>query len=71
MDDLVNDARERCGGIDDNAILRNVFLRLMQSRNEFPFRWFCAPVSRVQCHSLINSPVQGLKVNLKDEDAVK
>jgi hypothetical protein len=37
-DDLVNDAREQCGGVDDNPILWNVFLRVMQSRNEFPFR---------------------------------
>src|SRR5215470_2222893 len=58
-------------GVDDNPILRNVFLRVMQSRNEFPFRWFCAPVSWVQCHSLINPPVQGAKVNLKDKNAVK
>ena len=43
----------------------------MQSSNYLPFRWFCAPVSWVQCHSLIYPPVQGLKVDLKDKNAVK
>jgi hypothetical protein len=37
--DLVNDARDRCGGVDYNAVLRNVIFRLMQLRNEFPFHW--------------------------------
>lgn len=70
-DDLVNDARERCGGVDAHAVFRKVLFRLMQSRNEFPFRLFPAPVMWVQCHSLIKPPVQGVKVDLKDKNAVK
>jgi len=42
--DLVNDARDRCGGVDQDAVFRNVFFRLMQSRNEFSFRLFSAPL---------------------------
>jgi hypothetical protein len=48
-----------------------VFFRLMQSRNEFPLRWFCAPVIWVQRHSLVKPAVQGVKVNLKDKNAIK
>jgi hypothetical protein len=35
--------------------------------DDLPFRWFCAPVSRIQCHSLINTPVH----DLKDKNAAK
>ena len=42
-EDLVNDVRERCGGVDYNAVFRNVFFRLMQSHNEFPFLWSFRP----------------------------
>jgi hypothetical protein len=37
-DDLVNDAGNRCGGVDDDAVPRDVFFRSMQARNELPFR---------------------------------
>jgi len=42
--DLVNDARDRCGGVDQDAVFRNVVFRLMQSRNDFPFRLPSAPL---------------------------
>jgi len=38
--DVINDARDGRGGVDDNTVFRNVFLRLMQSYTEFPFFWF-------------------------------
>jgi hypothetical protein len=50
---LVNDTRERYGGVDDDAVFRNVFFRLMQVHSDIPLLWFSAPVSWVQCHSLI------------------
>ena len=40
----------------------------MQSRNEFPFRSFCAPLI---FRSLVKLPVQLVKIDLKDKDAVK
>lgn len=43
-DDLVNDARDRCPGVDYNTVFRNVFFHLMQSRNERAFRLFSAPL---------------------------
>ncbi len=67
-DDLVNDARDRCGTVDYNTVFRNVFFRLMQSRNEFPFRLFSAPLI---FRSLVKPPVQCVKVDLKDKNAVK
>lgn len=36
-DDLVNDVLDRRGGVNYNSVFRNVFFRLVQSRNEFPF----------------------------------
>ncbi len=70
-DNLVNDARERCGGVDDNAVFRDAFFRVIQSRSDFPFRLFSAPVSWVHCHPLIDPPVHCVKVNFKDKNAVK
>ena len=63
-----NDARERCGGVDDNAVFRNVFLCLMQSHNEFPFRLVSAPLS---FHSFVKPPVQCVKIYFNDENAIK
>ena len=59
-ENLVNDARERCSGVDDDAVFRNVSFRLMQAHSEFPFLRFSAEVSWVQRHSLINPPVHGV-----------
>src|SRR5262249_26239629 len=65
--DLVHDARERCGGVDDRTVLRKVFFRLMQAHSDFPFRWCSAPISGVECYSLINPPETGVQVDLKDK----
>src|SRR4051812_1625680 len=44
----------------------------MHSFNKFFFFRFCAPVSWVQRHSLINPPKQEVKiVDLKNENAIK
>lgn len=67
-DDLVNDTRDRCGGVDYSTVLRSVFFRSMQSRNEFPLRWFSAPLV---FRPLVKPPVQRVKVDLKDKSAVK
>jgi hypothetical protein len=74
MKDLVNDVRDRCGGVDYNAVLRNVFFRLMQSRNEFPFHWLSAVPLIVR--SLVKPPIQCVpiqcvKVDFKDKNAIK
>jgi hypothetical protein len=69
--DLTHHLFKRSCGVYCHAAARYCFSRLMQSSNDFPFRWFCAPVSWVQCYSFINPPVQGVKVNLKDKNAVK
>jgi len=66
--DFVNDARDRCGGIDHDTIFRNVFFRLMQSHNEFLFRLFSAPLI---FRSLVKPPVQCVTADLQDKDAVK
>jgi hypothetical protein len=67
--DLVNDALDGHGGVDCNSVFRNVFFRLMQSRNEFPFRRLSAAPLIVR--SLVKPPVQCAKVDLKDKSAVK
>ena len=67
--DFVNDARDRRGGVDRNAVLRNVFFRLMQSRDEFPFRWLSAAPLRVR--SLVKPPIQRVKVDFKHKNAVE
>ena len=66
--DLVNDVRDRCGGVDYDTVFRNVFLCLMQSRNELPFRLVSAPLI---FHSFVKPPVQCVKVDVKDKNAVK
>jgi hypothetical protein len=38
----------------------------MQARSEFPFRWLCAKVSWVQCHSLM--PESGENLDVPKED---
>ncbi len=43
----------------------------MQAHSEFPFLWFSAEVSCVQCHSLINPSVLGIQVDIQDKHAVK
>ena len=67
--DLVNDVCDRCGGVDRNAVLRDVFFRLMQSRNEFPFLWLSAAPLRVR--PLIKPLLQCVDVDFKDKNAVE
>ena len=67
--DLVNDVRDRCTGVDQDAIFRNVFFRAMQSRNELPFHWLSAAPLRVR--SLVKPPIQRVKGDFKDEHAVE
>jgi hypothetical protein len=67
--DLVNDVCDRCGGVDRDPVLRDVFFRLMQSRNEFPFLWLSAAPLRVG--SLVKPSLQCVDVDFKDEDAVE
>lgn len=70
-ENLIDNAGDRRSGVNDHRILRNILFRCIQSRNEFPFLWFSAEVSWVQCHSLINPPVHGVQVDLQDKHAVK
>jgi hypothetical protein len=67
--DLVNDARHRRGGVDDNAVLRNVFFRLVQSRDESPPRRLSAAPLGVR--PLVKPPIQCVKVDFKDKNAVE
>ena len=70
--DFVHDADKRLCCIYDDAAAGYVFFRSMQSRNEFLFLWFSAPVSWVSRHALINPPIQCVKVvDLKNKNAVK
>jgi hypothetical protein len=66
--DLVSDARDRCGGVDDNTVSGNVFLCSMQSRNEFPFGLASAPLI---FRSLGKPPIQCVNVYVKDENGVE
>src|SRR5579859_2221114 len=70
-ENLVNDARERCGGVDDHPVFGNVFFRVIHAHSDFPFLWCSAPISWVQCYSLINPPETGVQVDLQDKHAVK
>ena len=70
-DDLVNDAHERCGGVDDDTVFRYIFFRLMQARNDFPFRLFSAPLIWISAASPVKPPVQCVKVDFKEKEAVK
>ena len=67
---FIHDADKRLCCIEYDAAAGYVFFRLMQARNDFPFLWFSAPVSWVQCHSLINPPETGVKVDLKSKHAI-
>jgi hypothetical protein len=65
----VNDLRDRCGSVDRDAVLRNVFFRAVPSQNEFPFCWCSAAPLRVR--PLVKPPIQCIKVDFKDENAVE
>jgi hypothetical protein len=40
-------------GIDDDAVFRNVFFRLIQAHCEFPFLWFSALSSDIRNRPLV------------------
>jgi len=60
---------DRCGGVDDNAVLRDVFFRLMPSHDEFAFRRLSATPLVVR--SFVKPPIQRGKVDFEDKDAVE
>jgi len=43
-EDLVNDARGRCGGVDRHTVVRDVLLRQVESPDELALRWSAAPL---------------------------
>ena len=67
--DLVDDVLDRCGGVDDDAVLRDVFLRLMPSHDELAFRRHSAAPLVVR--SLVKPPVERRKVDFEDKDGVE
>ena len=60
---------DRCGGVDENAVLRDVSLRLMPSHDEFAFRRLSA--TPLVGRSLVKPPMQRGKVDFEDKDAVE
>jgi len=66
---LVDNVLDRCGGVDDNAVLRDVFFRLMPSHDEFAFRRLSA--TPLVVWSLVKPPIQRGKVDFEDKDAVE
>ena len=70
--DFVHDAEKRLCCIYDDTAAGYVFFCSMQSRNQFLFLWFSAPVSWVPRHALIKPPIHYAKVvDLKNKNAVK
>lgn len=69
--DFIDDDRDRCSGVDGDAVVGQALSCLMQLGDEFPFRWSSAPVVGVGEHAFVNPPVQGFEVDLKDENAVE
>ncbi len=60
---------DRCAGVDENAVLRDVFFRLMPSHDEFAFdRPSATPLVG---RSLVKPPMQCRKVDFEDKDAVE
>jgi hypothetical protein len=59
----------RCGGVDDNAVLRDVVFRLMPSHDEFASRRLSATPLVVR--SLVKPPMQRGKVDFEDKDVVE
>ena len=60
---------DRCGGVDDDAVLRDVFLRLMPFHDELAFRRHSAAPLLVR--ALVEPPMQRRKVDIEDEDRVE
>jgi hypothetical protein len=66
---VVGNVFDRCGGVDGNAVCREVFFRLMPSDDEFAFRRHSATPLVVR--SLVKSSIQRGKVDFEDENAVE
>jgi len=70
--DFFHDVDKRLCGIYEDSAAGYVFFRSMQSRKEFLFFWFSAPVSRVSSHAFIKPPIQCVKiVDLKNKNAIQ
>jgi hypothetical protein len=67
--DVVNDVGDRCGGVDWDAVLRNILLRLMPPHDSFAFHSFS--VTPLIVRSSVKPPVQCIEVDIKDEHAVE
>jgi hypothetical protein len=66
--DLVNHLHKRGSCVDYDAVFRNVFLRLMQSHNEVPFRLLSTPFI---VQPLVKPSIQCVEVNIKDKHSIK
>ena len=67
--DLVDNVLDRRGRVDDDAVLRDVFLRLMPLHDEVAFRRHSAAPLVVR--SLVEPPMQRGKVDFEDEYGVE
>ncbi|MFK4296159.1 hypothetical protein ABH924_001296 [Arthrobacter sp. GAS37] len=68
--DLVDNVRERSGGVDGDATSRNVRLRAMQPEYEVPFR-LPARSSPFVLPPVVEPASEGFGVDLEHEDAVE
>src|SRR6478735_3127615 len=66
---LVDDLLDRCRRVDDNSVLGDVGFCLMPSHDEFAIRRLSAAPLIVG--SLVEPPIQGVEVDVEDEDAVE
>src|SRR3954453_23332419 len=67
--DLVHHVLDRCGGVDNHPVLRDVFFGLMPPDDEVAFRGL--PAAPLLVRSRVKPPVQRGKVDLEDEDGVE
>ncbi len=65
--DVIDNARERLGGIDENAA-RCLFPSSVQAKDEFAFSRSCAPLA---VRSLVQPPDERVYTDIQDEHAVK
>ena len=66
---LVDDLLDRCRRVDDNSVLGDVGFCLMPSHDEFAIRRLSAAPLIVG--SLVEPAIQGVEVDVEDEDAVE
>ena len=71
QDDLVNNTRERTGGVNDDGMARNVLFRLMQAHCKLTFVGFATEIGWVPCHSLIQPAVHRVQIDIEDKDTIK